>query len=568
MRQAGIVAAAGVYALDHNVDRLADDHARARRLGEAWAAAGLPVDLELVQTNFVQLDVASLGLTEEEALARIHEQGVLLSQTRPGVLRAVTRWRSTTRRSSTLSPQFPAHSRLFVSEKREQLDRLLQETQADRLPSVAAAVVRKGEIVWANAVGGADYEAGLDATPGTQYRIGSITKTFTATAIMQLRDLGRLDLDDRLGQHLDDVGDGSPTIRRMLAHISGLQREVGEMFVDLTMPTEDDLVVGFALEPARAHHYSNLAFGLLGRVVAAKSGDAVRTVRRREGHSAARARADDVALGQPRGAGLPRRRLRAHGLGRARARSRRRRGDGAALVDGRGPRALGDLPRARRGGCARPEDGRGDVVPAGHVLPRRLGARLGARADALQPGAARSSGGHGGAMPGPPGGRVREPQDPDRRCGADELGLARRHGRARSSSPRRRWSSGPSRSRRGGRRKSRRRTSARSSAVWYSEGTQFVFTWEKGSLRAKVTGSAARPRGDDVRTRRRRVDRRRPAANAASACASRASGSIWAGYPFTRAQQPFAAGSAGAGRTSYASAWSCPRSAPPGYFAL
>ena len=90
MRQAGIVAAAGLYALDHNIDRLADDHERARRLAEAWAEAGLRVDLELVQTNFVQLDVASLGLTEEEALARIREQGVLLSRTRPGVLRAVT----------------------------------------------------------------------------------------------------------------------------------------------------------------------------------------------------------------------------------------------------------------------------------------------------------------------------------------------------------------------------------------------------------------------------------------------------------------------------------------------
>jgi threonine aldolase len=90
MRQAGIVAAAGLYALDHNVDRLAEDHARARRLAEAWAEAGLPVDLELVETNFVQVDVAALGLTEAQALARIQAEGVLLSQTRPGVLRAVT----------------------------------------------------------------------------------------------------------------------------------------------------------------------------------------------------------------------------------------------------------------------------------------------------------------------------------------------------------------------------------------------------------------------------------------------------------------------------------------------
>ena len=154
----------------------------------------------------------------------------------------------------------------------EQLDRMLQEKQADRLPSVAAAVVRKGETAWSGAVGVADYDAGLEATPGTQYRIGSITKTFTATAIMQLRDEGALDLDDRLEQHLAGIENGSPTIRRILAHLSGLQREVGEMYVEARTPTEDDLVVAFALPPAQAHHYSNLAFGLLGRVVAAKSG--------------------------------------------------------------------------------------------------------------------------------------------------------------------------------------------------------------------------------------------------------------------------------------------------------
>jgi threonine aldolase len=91
MRQAGIVAAAGVHALDHNVERLADDHARARRLGEALAAAGLPVDLEQVQTNFVQVDVGRLGLTSAEAIARLRAEGVGMSITiRPNVLRAVT----------------------------------------------------------------------------------------------------------------------------------------------------------------------------------------------------------------------------------------------------------------------------------------------------------------------------------------------------------------------------------------------------------------------------------------------------------------------------------------------
>jgi threonine aldolase len=91
MRQAGIVAAAGVYALDHHVDRLAEDHARARRLVEGLAVEGVPVDLAQVQTNFVQIDVASLGLERADALSRLRDAGVGLSSTiRPTVIRAVT----------------------------------------------------------------------------------------------------------------------------------------------------------------------------------------------------------------------------------------------------------------------------------------------------------------------------------------------------------------------------------------------------------------------------------------------------------------------------------------------
>ena len=91
MRQAGIVASAGVYALRYHVERLADDHARARRLAEGWHAGGLPVDLEQVETNFVQLDFGSLGLDREHALALLRDAGVGLSSTiHPTVARAVT----------------------------------------------------------------------------------------------------------------------------------------------------------------------------------------------------------------------------------------------------------------------------------------------------------------------------------------------------------------------------------------------------------------------------------------------------------------------------------------------
>jgi threonine aldolase len=91
MRQAGIVAAAGVYALEHHVDRLADDHARARQLAERLAEVGIPVDLEQVESNFVQIDVAPLGLARADALARLVDAGVGLSATiHPRVIRALT----------------------------------------------------------------------------------------------------------------------------------------------------------------------------------------------------------------------------------------------------------------------------------------------------------------------------------------------------------------------------------------------------------------------------------------------------------------------------------------------
>ncbi len=91
MRQAGVVAAAGVYALDHHVERLADDNARARTLAEGLATAGVPVDLDRVETNFVQIDVGSLGLNVADALAALKKHGVGMSATiHPTVIRAVT----------------------------------------------------------------------------------------------------------------------------------------------------------------------------------------------------------------------------------------------------------------------------------------------------------------------------------------------------------------------------------------------------------------------------------------------------------------------------------------------
>jgi CubicO group peptidase (beta-lactamase class C family) len=165
----------------------------------------------------------------------------------------------------------------------ERFRRLVLEAQrAGRLPSVSAAVFRGDEVAWSEAVGLADVEQGVEASPDTQYALASITKTFTAVSVLQLRDEGKLDLDDPLSKHLPEATHGTPTLRRMLAHASGLQREPpGEIWETLAFPGEEELLRGLeeaeqVLPPMAAWHYSNLAYSLLGVVVARITGTAYR----------------------------------------------------------------------------------------------------------------------------------------------------------------------------------------------------------------------------------------------------------------------------------------------------
>jgi CubicO group peptidase (beta-lactamase class C family) len=158
------------------------------------------------------------------------------------------------------------------------LDQRVRSHQREkRLPSLAAAVLRDDELIWETAVGAADVAAGTDATPDTQYRIGSITKTFTAAAIMQLRDAGKLDLEDTLDRHVEGVAQ-TPTIRRLLSHASGLQRETqDDSWLSLRFAQPDELLetlgqAELVLPSGARFHYSNLAFALLGIVVERVSG--------------------------------------------------------------------------------------------------------------------------------------------------------------------------------------------------------------------------------------------------------------------------------------------------------
>lgn len=151
--------------------------------------------------------------------------------------------------------------------------RLAVEQSTHRLPSVVAGIVRGGELVWSGAAGALDGRlGGLAPTADTQYRIGSISKTFVAVEVMRLRDAGHLDLADTIGTHLPEVGFGHVTIAQLLTHTSGLQAETDGDWWERT-PGDDWaglLASGVRLRftPGTAFHYSNVGYGVLGELVA------------------------------------------------------------------------------------------------------------------------------------------------------------------------------------------------------------------------------------------------------------------------------------------------------------
>jgi D-alanyl-D-alanine carboxypeptidase len=149
------------------------------------------------------------------------------------------------------------------------------------LPGLSIGVVVGDRLVWARGYGYADLEKKIPATPQTLYGIRSITKTFTAVAILQLRDAGKLQLDDALALHLSQIhvqkhSSRTPdiTIRELLTHTSGLQRDPpGTIWTDGTYSTQTDLSRPLLqiYEPDTRWYYSNLAFALLGQIVAAEA---------------------------------------------------------------------------------------------------------------------------------------------------------------------------------------------------------------------------------------------------------------------------------------------------------
>ncbi|MFE1072855.1 serine hydrolase domain-containing protein [Streptomyces sp. NPDC058783] len=139
-----------------------------------------------------------------------------------------------------------------------------------RTPSLVAAVVRGGQTVWHGARTSVD---GHEPDETVQYRIGSITKTFTAVLVLRLRDEGVLDLGDPLEKHLPGTKAGEVTIAELLAHSGGLAAESPAPWWERTPGSlrpqlADVLGEQPLLHPVgRRHHYSNPGYTLLGALV-------------------------------------------------------------------------------------------------------------------------------------------------------------------------------------------------------------------------------------------------------------------------------------------------------------
>src|SRR5580693_5749918 len=166
--------------------------------------------------------------------------------------------------------QSEASDGLLPATSRALLHRVATGQAEGRTPSLIGAVVRDGRQVWC---GSRSMHQGHEPDGDTQYRIGSLTKTFVAIMIMRLRNEGLLDLADPISKYLDCGPVGSATLAQLISHTAGLASEARGPWWERT-PGElrPELADIFGDRPrphpaGREFHYSNPGFALLGALV-------------------------------------------------------------------------------------------------------------------------------------------------------------------------------------------------------------------------------------------------------------------------------------------------------------
>lgn len=157
----------------------------------------------------------------------------------------------------------------------------------EQLPAITASIVEDQETIWSGSFGHANPEENIEATPSTLFSICSISKLFTAVAIMQLYDEGELRLDDKISDLLPGFDleqrfpeSGPITVRTLLTHSAGLPREANFPYwtgPDFPFPESDQILETLkeqeTLYPSSTYfQYSNLGLTLLGEIIEEISG--------------------------------------------------------------------------------------------------------------------------------------------------------------------------------------------------------------------------------------------------------------------------------------------------------
>jgi CubicO group peptidase (beta-lactamase class C family) len=159
-------------------------------------------------------------------------------------------------------------------------DILKTQLAEQQIPGAAIVVVKSGQIVKAGGYGLADRERRLTVAADTIFRIQSVSKPFTATAVMMLVEEGKIGLDDPVSRHLDrcPASWARLTVRHLLSQTSGLRDFVNEPAIDLEQPSTDgELMASVAsrplkFEPGESWDYSNTNYLLLGMIIERVSG--------------------------------------------------------------------------------------------------------------------------------------------------------------------------------------------------------------------------------------------------------------------------------------------------------
>ena len=170
--------------------------------------------------------------------------------------------------------QPPAHA--------DELDRYLErQRQVYQIPAIVVGIIRGGQLVDSRAVGLANVELSVAATSQHVFEIGSISKQFTAYAILMLYEQGKVDLRAPVGRYLRDLPEpwGAPTLHQLMSHTSGLPdfEEAFDYGVYRETPSDDDFLkrlVDLKIEanPGTKWEYSNTNYWLLARVIETVSG--------------------------------------------------------------------------------------------------------------------------------------------------------------------------------------------------------------------------------------------------------------------------------------------------------